>query len=211
MVTLRAASHRVTFAHVSGSRRSHALTACAATTMNGSRSRPTASMMRAKSVCVAPKSVRSSVAVILFTPTGSLNGHPVALHVDSLQLPHGKAPHVDVELVQAGKVTITRELNLQLQVVASYGLLAHREWSPDAWPAPCAIRPTCRELSGSDCRSGFGSEDCFVRHLRYPNRTHEPTLAVQVSGDHQARCQRRGRVLRQPEEPVEGGTTFTPL
>ena len=138
----------------------------------GSLPRSTASIMRAGSVCVAPRSVRRSWAVRLFTPIDSLNG-TVALHLDPLQFPHGKAPDVDVELVQSGIVAIVRELNFELQLVASYGLLAHRTWGPDAWPAPCAIRPTSRELSGLDYCSGFCSEDRFVRQLRSSNYTHE--------------------------------------
>ena len=49
----------------------------------------------------------------LFTPIDSLNG-TVTLHLDPLQFPHGKAPDVDVELVQSGIVAIVRELNFEL-------------------------------------------------------------------------------------------------
>jgi hypothetical protein len=113
-----------------------------------------------------------------------------------------------VELVQSGIVAIVRELNFELQLVASYGLLAHRTGSPDAWPAPCAIRPTCRELSGLDYRSGFCSEDCFVRHLRSSNHTHETDARSAGQRGSTSQMPKAGRRSRQLEGQWKADVTL---
>jgi hypothetical protein len=44
----------------------------------------------------------------------------------SLELPRSKAPHMDVELVQAWRVAIVGELDLEFELVLRHGELAHR-------------------------------------------------------------------------------------
>ena len=70
-----------------------------------------------------------------------------------------------MELVQSRIVTVMRELNLELQLVAAHGSPADRAGGADAWASPGAIWTSGRELAGSDSFSGLLAEKGFVCHL----------------------------------------------
>ena len=90
---------------------------------------------------------------------------------------------MDVELVEAGIVAVSGELNLELQLVLGHGLLAHRASGTDAWPTPGAIRGMGGELTVLDRSSGMGWALCVA--LR----------------EEQARCQGAGRPGASASEP----------
>jgi len=73
-------------------------------------------------------------------------------------------------LSRAGVVTIAGELNLELHLVSFHWDAADRARSADAWPTPCPIRPTTRELSVLDYLAGNLSKDVLV-HLAHLGRT----------------------------------------
>src|SRR5713101_3874776 len=87
---------------------------------------------------------------------------------DPLQLPHGEAADVQVDIVQSGHRAVVRELDRELQLVPCNRQFAHRARGADACTAPCAIRPAGGELPSSDRCSGFFAEEGFVRHLADP-------------------------------------------
>jgi len=97
----------------------------------------------------------------------------------SLELPGGEASDVDVELVQAGIVTIAGELNLELHLVSFHRHAAHGTRRPNARPAPCAVRPTTRELAVQDDLTSDSSQDILV----HPADPSAPRDAVRGKGE----------------------------
>jgi hypothetical protein len=91
------------------------------------------------------------------------NGLKLGRTDDPLQLPHGEAADVQVDLVQSGHRAVVRELDLELQLVPCNGQFAHRARGADACTAPCAIRPAGGELPSSDRCSGCFAEEGFVQ------------------------------------------------
>jgi hypothetical protein len=87
-----------------------------------------------------------------------------------LELPRREAPDVDVELVQPGVVAVAAELDLQLELVASHGLVADGTCRANTRPAPGAIRLASRELAALNCCTSLRAENLFVRHLAVPRR-----------------------------------------
>jgi hypothetical protein len=85
--------------------------------------------------------------------------------VRSLEFPRGEAPQVKVELVQARIVTVMRELNLELQLVAGDGPFADDALGADARASPGAIGLLGGNLAGLDCCTGLLTEEIFVWHL----------------------------------------------
>src|SRR6266851_5443120 len=122
-------------------------------------------------------------------------GRLVVVVVGSLEFPRGEAPQVQVELVQARVVAVMRELDLELQLVAAYGLLADDAAGADARASPRAIRSLGGHLAGFDRCTSLLAENTFVWHLgplTRRARTDEGADRIQA-GEHQTRCQRTGR------------------
>jgi hypothetical protein len=75
---------------------------------------------------------------------------------------------MEVVLVQARRIAVIRELNLELQLVAAHGPLANGAPGADAWPSPRAIGSLGGNLAGLDCRSGALAENSLVWHVVGP-------------------------------------------
>ena len=102
----------------------------------------------------------------------------------TFQFPHGEAPDVYVELVQARHGTIVRKLNLELDLVAGDRLLAYGAGSANAGAAPGAVRSPGRELPAADGFSGFLSEDRLVGQGRtsFAPEIHGQMFGVRMPG-----------------------------
>src|SRR5687767_5864333 len=115
-------------------------------------------MSAAKDGTVRLLNVHKALAAPRRRPVGTLLARLV--HVLALQLPHGEASDVDVELVQAGDaIGVSGELNLELHLILGHGLVTHGARGPDAGAAPRAIRAPGGQLAVYDRISGFLAED----------------------------------------------------
>jgi hypothetical protein len=86
---------------------------------------------------------------------------------------------MDVELVEAWVVTVTSELDLELQLVALDGKATDATGRAEARPAPCAVRRSGRELPRQDDFSGLLAEDLFIRDGRL--RTQQRAVSACVN------------------------------
>jgi hypothetical protein len=82
--------------------------------------------------------------------------------VVSLELPRGEAPYVKVEIVQAGRVAVMGELNLELQLIFPHGLPANDAGGTDTRASPRAIGAVRGKLAGLDRCPSLLAEDSFV-------------------------------------------------
>jgi hypothetical protein len=63
-----------------------------------------------------------------------------------------------VELIQAGVLAVTGELNLELHLVALHGQVADHTHRTNSGTAPCAIRAPAREFAAFDYCPRFLAE-----------------------------------------------------
>src|SRR4030095_7314031 len=89
---------------------------------------------------------------------------PLGLGLSPLELPRREAPDVDVELVQAGVVAVTLELDFKLQLLLRYGQVANRARGSDPGAAPCTVGTPGRQLTTPDDCSGLLAQNRLVGH-----------------------------------------------
>ncbi len=114
-----------------------------------------------------------------------------------------------MELVQAGVVPITGELNLELHLVSSNGDAADLARSADSWSAPGTIRPPTRELSVLDYLASDLAKDilfhlarrpslCYVWKPRRCQANRRGQYSPSSGGPRERRRRREGRAARIP-------------
>jgi hypothetical protein len=124
---------------------------------------------------------------------------PGSLWLVPLELPGREAPGVDVVLVQAAAAVLL-ELNLELQLLFSDGLLTDRTLRSATGTAP---RPIRGAVSYSRSLLGLARVDGF-------RLTWLASLESFASGRCGTRCQGGGRLLRQPLSPLVGERSLHP-
>jgi len=90
---------------------------------------------------------------------------PLLLEPPPLELPRREAPDVDVVLVEARVVAITRELDLELHLVALDGQFTDGTGRTDPGSAPCAVRLSAWELAIAYNGARFLAQDFLIPHL----------------------------------------------
>jgi|SoiMethySBSTD1v2_1073268.scaffolds.fasta_scaffold338299_2 hypothetical protein len=116
----------------------------------------------------------------------------------ALQHPSREAADVDMELIQSGVAAVIGELDLELQLILRDGLAAHRAGRTDLRPAPRTVGSSGWQLSRTDRFSGLRAQNLLVGHGGSPG----------FGRSGRAKCQEAGRLLRQPESPMEGSPTL---